>query len=76
MSAERFKGKAAFGEKVKAGEYLLSLNEVRYWASLDVRYNPGLPVILTSFWVGLGGMVLTTGARFAQKKKQEGQRFS
>ena len=76
MPGERYKEKAAFGEKVKAGDYFLSLNEVRYWASLDVHYNPGLPVILTSFWIGLGGMVLTTGARFAQKKEQEGQGFS
>jgi cytochrome c biogenesis protein ResB len=53
-----FNGKAAFGERVKAGDYFLSMDEVRYWTSMNVIHRPGLPLIFGSFWVGLGGLVL------------------
>ena len=65
---EIFSGRAATGEKVKAGDYYLSMNEVRYWASMDIRCNPGLPLILTSLWIGLGGIILTTVARLINNK--------
>lgn len=55
---ELFRGRAAFGERVKAGDFLLSMDEVRYWASVNVIYRPGMQVILYSFWLGLGGIVL------------------
>jgi len=60
-------GKAAVGEKFKAGEYYLSVKEVRYWASMNVRYEPGKPIVLTSLWVGLGGMVITFVGRLRKK---------
>jgi hypothetical protein len=65
------KGKAAIGEKFEAGNYVLSVNEVRYWASMNVRYDPGLLIILTSFWIGLGGMILTTIARLVSRKSSQ-----
>ncbi|MDP2277915.1 MAG: hypothetical protein Q8K51_06810, partial [Nitrospirota bacterium] len=65
---EIFSGRAAMGEKVKAGDYYLSMNEVRYWASMDIRHNPGLSLILTSLWIGLGGIILTTVARLINNK--------
>jgi len=65
---ELFKGKAVLGERVKVGDYFLSMKEVRYWSSMDVYYNPGLLLILTSLWIGLGGIALTTIARLARKK--------
>jgi cytochrome c biogenesis protein ResB len=65
------KGMAAIREKFQAGDYFLSVDEVRYWASINVRYDPGLLIILTSFWVGLGGMILTTIARLAGRKRRQ-----
>ena len=60
-------GKAAVGEKFKAGEYYMSVKEVRYWASMIVRFEPGKPIVLTSLWVGLGGMVITFIGRLRKK---------
>ncbi|UCE79253.1 MAG: cytochrome c biogenesis protein ResB [Nitrospiraceae bacterium] len=65
------KGEAALREKFTAGDYFLSVHEVRYWASMNVRYDPGLLIILTSFWIGLGGMILTTIARLARSRKRQ-----
>jgi len=56
-------GKAAIGEMFDAGDYYLSATEVRYWVGMSVRYDPGLPIVLTSLWVGLGGIVITTIGR-------------
>lgn len=66
---EIFKGKAAFGQRIKAGDYLLSLEEVRYWASMKVIYRPGLPIIFSSFWIGLGGVTLSVILKMAKSNK-------
>lgn len=63
-------GKAAIGSKFYTGEYSLSVSEVRYWTAMNVRYEPGQPVILTSLWVGLAGMVITTFGRIWKGKKR------
>jgi hypothetical protein len=52
-------GKAAVGEKFKAGDYYLEAHEVRYWTAMGVRYEPGKPIVLSSLWAGLAGMVIT-----------------
>ena len=52
-------GKAAVEEKFKAGDYYLVAREVRYWTAMGVRYEPGKPIVLTSLWAGLAGMVIT-----------------
>lgn len=62
-------GKAPIGEKFVAGEYQFSVKEIRYWAAMAVRYEPGQPIVLTSLWVGLFGVTLTTVARIFRKKK-------
>ncbi len=59
-------GKGAIGEKVAAGDYSLSVNEIRYWVGMNIRHNPGKPVILGSLWVGLAGMIITTFGRMKQ----------
>lgn len=51
---ELLNGKAAFGERVKVGEYMLSMDEVRYWTSMTLIYRPGLKIIFSSFWIALG----------------------
>jgi cytochrome c biogenesis protein ResB len=56
-------GKAAIGNKIRAGDYSLSAMEVRYWTRTNVRYEPGKPIVLTSLWAGLAGMVITTIGR-------------
>ena len=61
------KGKVAIGENVNAGKYVFSAKEVRYWVSMNVRYDPGHPIILTSLWVALAGMVITTFGRMFKK---------
>lgn len=63
-------GKTAIGKPFVAGEYVLSAREVRYWVGMQVRYEPGKPVVLTSLWVGLFGMVLTTIGRMLRKSSR------
>jgi hypothetical protein len=58
-SEELFKGKAAFGERVKVADYLISMDEVRYWTSINLIYRPGLKLIFGSLWVAFGGLILT-----------------
>lgn len=62
-----FDGKAPIGESVQAGDYVLSAKEVRYWTTMNVRYEPGKPIVLTSMWVGLAGMIITTAGRMFRK---------
>jgi hypothetical protein len=59
-------GQVSVGGTFDAGELSLSPREVRYWVGMDVRYDPGLTVILASLCSGLGGMVLTFVARVRQ----------
>lgn len=61
-------GSAPVGKLFPAGGYQLSVKEVRYWTAIAVRYEPGQPLILTSLWVGLFGVTLTTLARIFRKK--------
>jgi hypothetical protein len=60
-------GKAAVGETFRTGNYQLKVDEVRYWVSMAVRYEPGKPIVLTCLWVGLAGMILTTLGRMFRK---------
>jgi hypothetical protein len=54
------------GEPFSAGGVRISVKEVRYWAAMEVRYDPGLRVILSSLTLGLVGMVLTFVGRLRQ----------
>jgi len=63
-------GKAVIGEKFIAGDYYLSPKEIRYWVGMRVRYEPGKPIVLTSLWVGLTGMVITFIGRMRRGKRQ------
>lgn len=69
---ELFKGKAALGERVKAGDFFLSMEEVRYWTSMNVNYHPGLVIIFSSFWIVCGGAILTIIFKMAKvgRKKE------
>lgn len=53
------KGKVEVKKKFDAGDYYLEASEIRYWAAMTVRQDPGKVIVLTSLWVGLGGMVIT-----------------
>lgn len=61
-------GTAPIGEKFGVGEYELSAREVRYWVAMQVRHEPGKPVVLASLWVGLGGMLLTMIGRMTRRR--------
>lgn len=63
-------GKAAVDTTFDAGEYDLSVKEVRYWAAMAVRYEPGQPIVLASLWLGLAGIVITFFGRVWIKKNQ------
>jgi len=63
-------GIVSVGVPFRAGDYSLSVKEVRYWTAIAVRYEPGQPIILTSLWVGLFGVTLTTVARMFRKKRR------
>ena len=52
-------GKVPIGAKLSAGDHFLEAREVRYWVGMNVRYEPGKPIVLSSLWVGLGGMIMT-----------------
>jgi len=62
------KGNAAIGEQFTAGDYRLTAKEVRYWVGMLVRYEPGKPVVLTSLWAALAGMIITTIGRMLKRK--------
>lgn len=64
--------KAAIGTSIRAGEYQLTAKEVRYWVGMLVRYEPGKPILLTSLWVALAGMVITTLGRMLRGKPAHG----
>jgi len=64
-------GKTAVGARFSAAEYDLSVTEVRYWAAMAVRYEPGQPLVLASLWAGLAGMIITTLARMRKRKVVE-----
>jgi hypothetical protein len=54
------------GGPFDAGDFTLTPEEIRYWVGMDVRYDPGLNLILGSLCLGLGGMVLTLIGRIRQ----------
>lgn len=64
-------GKARVGESCQVGDYILTAREVRYWAAMTVKYEPGKPIVLTSLWVGLAGMIITTVGRMARQRRRE-----
>jgi cytochrome c biogenesis protein ResB len=64
-------GKAAIGKRVNVGSYYLEAKEVRYWVGMNVRYEPGKPIVLTSLWIGLGGMILTFIGRMRRSRFEE-----
>ena len=59
-------GLVPLGGRVEAGEVSLSPREIRYWVGMNVRYDPGLNVVLASLCLGLVGMVITFVGRLRQ----------
>jgi hypothetical protein len=64
-----YEGTAVKGEKVNFGDYSLAMQEIRYWASTDVIYNPGQPIVLGSLLTGLAGMSLSMLGRMRRQGK-------
>jgi hypothetical protein len=63
-------GRALIGKELSVGEYILTAKEVRYWVAMSVRYEPGKPIVLTSLWVALTGMIITTAGRMLKKSRR------
>lgn len=63
-------GPVPVGGTFDAGEYQLEAREVRYWVGMTVRHDPGLMLILSSLWAGLGGMTMTFAGRILQDAKR------
>lgn len=59
------------GKKLPLGRYALSADEVLYWVGMDVRYDPGKPIVLASLWAGLAGMVMTFVGRLRDRKSKQ-----
>jgi hypothetical protein len=66
-------GKVPIGKTLPAGDYAVSAQEVRYWVSMMVRHEPGKPIVLTSLWAGLAGMIITTIGRMLRSPRRENQ---
>lgn len=64
-------GKAPIGGTFAFGEYQLSVQEVRYWVGMTVRYEPGKPIVLISLWTGLSGMIITTVGRMLKGRRRD-----
>jgi cytochrome c biogenesis protein ResB len=63
---ERRNGEVPVGGEFDAGSYTLTPREIRYWVAMNVRYDPGLSVILGSMCAGLAGMMITFYGRIRQ----------
>lgn len=61
-------GTVSLGKTFRAGDHMLSVNEVRYWVIMHISYEPGLPIVLASLWVGLGGIIITFIGRIRKGK--------
>jgi hypothetical protein len=66
---ELFKGKVAFKEMVNLGDFFLSMDEVRYWASMKLIYRPGVPIIFGSFWVIFVGVTINVIIKMVKSTK-------
>ena len=69
-------GRVVVGAPFDAGKYTLTPREIRYWVGMDVRYDPGLTVILASLCFGLGGMAVTFAGRIRQGTARKRQAAS
>jgi cytochrome c biogenesis protein ResB len=60
--------KVAVGAPFDIGQHLVSVKEIRYWVGMKVSYEPGQPIVLSSLWMGLAGMVISTIGRMRIRK--------
>jgi hypothetical protein len=71
LDAPLASGNGTVGQTIALGDYHLAVTEVRYWAAMDVRHDPGHPIVLGSLWVGLGGMLTTFVGRLLRRPRSE-----
>lgn len=64
--APQRRGEVPVGAAYDAGPFRLTPVEIRYWVGMDVRYDPGVPIVLASLCSGLLGMVITLIGRVRQ----------
>ncbi|SNB47902.1 hypothetical protein [Geobacter sp. DSM 9736] len=56
-------GRIPINSSLEAAGHKFMFKELRYWVGMKVRYDPGKPFVLTSLWIGLAGMLITTVGR-------------
>lgn len=64
-------GMVQVGERFDAGDAILVPQEIRYWVTMDVRYDPSLAVNMGSLAFGLLGMVLVLVGRLRQGARKK-----
>jgi len=64
-------GLVPVGGQLDVGDFAISPREIRYWVGMDVRYDPGLIVVLTALCTGLAGMALTLVGRLRQGPRKQ-----
>jgi hypothetical protein len=62
-----FKGKVFLKEMASAGNFFISVDEIRFWSRMKIIYRPGLSLIFSSFWLALGGISLTTLTKWGRR---------
>ena len=70
MAGPERSGTVVVGARFDAGEFTLQPREIRYWVGMDVRYDPGLMVILSSLCFGIAGMIITLVGRVRQGSRR------
>jgi cytochrome c biogenesis protein ResB len=60
------KGTRVVGAAFDLDDITLTPREIRYWVGINVRYDPGLAIILTSLCLGLAGIVVMFVGRLRQ----------
>lgn len=62
-------GQVKSGESFNAFNHGFAVREVRYWATMTVRHEPGKPIVLASLCVCLLGMTITTAGRMFRRRE-------
>jgi cytochrome c biogenesis protein ResB len=65
-SGEKRDEQVEIGKRLQLETLGIAPMEIRYWVGIEVRYDPGLVIILSSLTLGLAGMTMTFIGRVRQ----------
>ena len=52
-------GRAPVNGNFAFGDHVISPREIRYWVGINVKFEPGKPLVMAFLWLGLGGLIIT-----------------